>query len=95
MEYLTLIKDTVVELQCQLLNDDLTSDSLCREAFLLLTSLHNMECDGEVYNAMVKQLLHLSKNLSNKEELRYSLDLMESWVEILIRTKEVENKLVN
>ena len=95
MENLIKIKDTIIKLQCLYHDKELTNDSLCRVAFFLLTFLHNNQCHPEVYNAVVTQLLHISKILPDKNELRYSLDLMESWIEVLIKTKKIEHEKIN
>ena len=93
MKNLILIRDTVNELQSFELVKDLNINNLSREAFLLLTELYNNKCHPEVYNAVIKQLSHIRENLPNKEEVKHSLNLMESWIEVLIRTKEAEDEI--
>lgn len=92
MTNLELIQDAVYTLQNLEHDGELKANSLSKEGFFLLAALHNNQCHPEVYNAVVKQLLHIYDNLPNKKEVKHSLDLMESWVEVLIRTQEVEEE---
>ena len=93
MKNLELIQNAVYNLQNLEHDGDLTANYISKEGFFLLTELHNNRCHPEIYNAVVKQLLHIYYNLPNKKEVKHSLDIMESWVEVLIRTKEVEDEL--
>ena len=92
MKNLELIQNAVYTLQNLEYDGELKVSSLSKEGFFLLSALHNNRCHPEIYNAVVKQLLHIYDNLPNKEEVKHSLDLMESWVEVLIRTQEVEEE---
>lgn len=95
MTNLELIQNAVYTLQNLEHDGELKANSLSKEGFFLLTALHNNQCHPEVYNAVVKQLLHIYNNLPNKKEVKHSIDLMESWVEVLIRTQEVEENTCN
>ena len=92
MKNLELIQNAVYALQNLEHDGELKATSLSKEGFLLLTALHNNRCHPEIYNAVVKQLLHIYGNLPYKGEVKHSLDLMESWVKVLIRTKELEDE---
>jgi hypothetical protein len=95
MKNLKLIQNVVYDLQNLEHDGELKANSLSKEGFFLLTALHNNQCHPEIYNAVVKQLLYIYDNLPNKKEVKHSLDLMESWVEVLIRTKTVLNNLAD
>lgn len=92
MKNLELIQNAVYTLQNLEHDGELKVSSLSKEGFFLLSALYNNRCHPEIYNAVVKQLLHIYDNLPNKNEVKHSLDLMESWVEVLIRTQEVEEE---
>lgn len=92
MTNLELIQNAVYTLQNLEHDGELKAASLSKEGFFLLTALHNNQCHPELYNAVVKQLLYIYKNLPNKEEVKHSLNLMESWVEVMIRTQEIEDE---
>lgn len=92
MTNLELIQNAVYTLQNLEHDGELKANSLGKEGFFLLTALHNNQCHPELYNAVVKQLLHIYNNLPNKEEVKHSLNLMESWVEVMIRTQEIEDE---
>ena len=92
MKNLELIQNAVYTLQNLEYDGELKVSSLSKEGFFLLSALHNNRCHPEIYNAVVKQLLYIYDNLPNKKEVKHSLDLMESWVEVLIRTQEVEEE---
>lgn len=92
MTNLELIQNAVYTLQNLEHDGELKANSLSKEGFFLLSALHNNQCHPEVYNAVVKQLLHIYNNLPNKEEVKHSLNLMESWVEVMIRTQEIEDE---
>lgn len=92
MTNLELIQNAVYTLQNLEHDGELKATSLSKEGFFLLIALHNNQCHPELYNAVVKQLLYIYKNLPNKEEVKHSLSLMESWVEVMIRTQEIEDE---
>ena len=91
MTNLELIQNAVYTLQNLEHDGELKANSLSKEGFFLLSALYNNRCHPEIYNAVVKQLLHIYDNLPNTEEVKYSFNLMQSWVDVLIRT---ENALI-